>query len=190
MQVPVKVTVDSDTKEFSISIGTPPASALIKKEAKIQKAASNPKTDKVADLKIEQIIKIAKMKEDALLGKSLKHKVREIVGTCQSMGILVEGIEAQETLKAIKEGKFDAEIKAEKTELTSEELKELEEERKRLEAELKERRAEFETQAKVILESMKGKARNVIKTKMVEAGIPSPIIEEMLPEEEKKEPKK
>ena len=37
MQVPVKVTVDTDTKEFTIEIGTPPAAALIKKEAGISK---------------------------------------------------------------------------------------------------------------------------------------------------------
>ena len=49
---------------------------LIKKEAGVDKGASNPKTDKVADLKIEQIIKIAKMKETSLLGKSLKEKVK------------------------------------------------------------------------------------------------------------------
>ena len=32
MQVPVKVIIDTDTKEFEIKIGTPPASGLIKKE--------------------------------------------------------------------------------------------------------------------------------------------------------------
>ena len=80
MQVPVKVIVDSDTKEFTIEIGTPPAAALIKKEAGIAKGASNPLTDRVADLKIEQIIKIAKMKEDALLGANNKSRTKEIVG--------------------------------------------------------------------------------------------------------------
>src|SRR3989339_1282165 len=62
MQVPVKVIVDPATKEFTIEIGTPPASALIKKEAGVEKGSSNPLTEKVADLKIEQLIKIAKTK--------------------------------------------------------------------------------------------------------------------------------
>ena len=90
MQVPVKVIFDTATKTFTIEVGTPPAAALIKKEAGIEKGAGNPLTDKVADLKIEQIIKIAKMKEDSLLGATMKSKVKEIVGTCHSMGILVE----------------------------------------------------------------------------------------------------
>src|SRR3989339_1373774 len=134
MQVPVKVTVDSETKSFTITVGTPPASALIKKEADLKKGSSNPLTDKVADFKIEQIIKIAKMKEDSLLGNNLKSKVKEIMGTCQSMGILVEGLPAHDAIEKVNEGAFDAEIKSGKTELSAAELKQLEEEKKRLAA--------------------------------------------------------
>ena len=90
MQVPVKITVDTDTKAFEISVGTPPASGLLLKEAGIEKGSGKPQTDKVADILIEQIIKVAKMKEDALLGKTLKAKVKEVIGTANSMGILVE----------------------------------------------------------------------------------------------------
>ena len=107
MQVPVKVIVNTDTKEYDIEIGTPPASSLIKKEAGVEKGAANPKTDKVADLKIEQIIKIAKMKETSLLGKGLKEKVKEIIGTCNSAGILVEGVPAFEAMDAVSSGAIE-----------------------------------------------------------------------------------
>ncbi len=190
MQVPVKVIADTTTKTFEITVGTPPTSALIKKESKVETASGNPKTEKVADLKIEQIIKIAKMKEDALLGKTLKERVKEIIGTCQSMGILVEGVDAKDAHSLVMAGKFDEEIRTEKTELSAQELKELEEERKHLEQELKTRRAEFEVKGKAILEEMKGKTRGAMKTRMVEAGIPGSLIEELLPKEEKKEPGK
>jgi large subunit ribosomal protein L11 len=183
MQVPVKVIVDADTKEFDIEIGTPPASALLKKEAGIEKGSGNPKTDKVADVLIEQIIKIAKMKEDNLLGKSLKEKVKEIVGTCNSMGILVEGKPAVETLEDINAGKFEKEIREEKTELTAEEKAKLEEEKKKLAEEMERRRAEFEKIAKEIIASMAGKERGQIKAKLSEAGIPDQLIKELLPEE-------
>lgn len=186
MQVPVKVTVDSETKEFTISVGTPPASALIKQEANIKKGASNPITEKVADLKIEQIIKIAKMKEDALLGKDLKQKIKEIIGTCRSMGILVEGVEAQEAINQVNEGKFDEKIKSGKTELTAEELKELEEERKRLEQDLKEQKAKYLTKANTIVNENKGKDSKFIKKKLEDAKIPAIIINEVLPKDEAK----
>lgn len=183
MQVPVKVIIDTETKEFDIKIGTPPASALIKKEAGIQKGASNPLIEKVADLKIEQIIKIAKMKEDNLLGKDNLARAREIIGTCQSMGILVEGKPAHDTLDDISKGMFVEKIMSGKTELSDAEMKALEEEKKKLQEELEKNRAEFESKAKVILEEMKGKEIRQIRKRMEEEGIPEPVINELAPEE-------
>ncbi len=187
MQVPVKVIVDTDSKLFMIEIGTPPASALIRKEAGVEKGASNPLTEKVADLMIEQIIKIAKMKEDSLLGKDLKAKAKEIIGTCNSMGILVEGMPAREALRAIEQGRFDEEIRLEKTELTAEEKAHLTEERKRLQEEIEKRRAEFEAKAKQILKEMEGQEKKKIRTAMSTAGIPQKIIDELAPPEKKEE---
>lgn len=183
MQVPVKVIVDIATKSFEIRVGTPPASALILKEAGIEKGSGSPSTDKVADVVIEQIIKIAKMKEENLLGNNLKARIKEIIGTCNSMGILVEGKPAKEALKEVNEGIYDKEIAEEKIELTSEEKAKLEEEKKKLAEEIEKRRAEFEKMAKDIIAAMAGKERGAIKAKLVEAGIPTKIIKELLPAE-------
>jgi large subunit ribosomal protein L11 len=181
MQVPVKITADTETKEFTISVGTPPVSALVKKEAGIEKGSGNPLMDKVADLKIEQINKIAKMKEEQLLGIGLKSKVKEVIGTCNSMGILVEGKQASEVIKDINNGAFAEEIAQEKTKLSEAELKELEVEKKKLAEEIEKRREEFLAVAKEIVDSMAGKARGEIKAKLVEAKVPAPIIDELLP---------
>ncbi|MBS3126727.1 50S ribosomal protein L11 [Candidatus Woesearchaeota archaeon] len=185
MQVPVKVTIDTATKQFTIEIGTPPAAALIKKEAGVEKGAGNPITEKVADLMMEQIIKIAKIKEDALLGNNLKSKVKEIIGTCQSMGILVEGMPAQEAMRAIENGTFDDKIKSGKTELTAEEKQHLEQEKKKLQQDLEKRRKEFEVRAKDILKEFEKDPKKARKA-MSEAGIPDKIINELAPAEEKK----
>jgi len=188
MKVPVKVSVDKDTKEYEITIGTPPASALIKKEANVARGAGNPLKDKVADLKIEQVIKIAKMKADALLGKNDVSRVKEICGTCDSMGIKVEGKQARETIRDINNGTFVDKIKAGKTELTADELKLLESERKALEEEMKKKHDIYEAKANDILKKMEGKPRNQIKTAMTEAEIPPGLIEQFLPAEEKAAP--
>ncbi|NQV09531.1 50S ribosomal protein L11 [Candidatus Woesearchaeota archaeon] len=184
MQVPVKVIIDTDTKEYTIEVGTPPASSLILKEANIEKGSGNPLQDKVADLKIEQIIKISKMKEDALLGKTLKDKVKEVIGTCNSMGVMVEGVSGKDAIGLVNEGKFDKPIAEEKTELSAEELKDQEEERKKLAEEMENRKEEFITTAKGIISANQGKERAMIKAKLVEAGIPAMIIDELLPTEE------
>jgi len=181
MQVPVKIKVETDDKSFEIEVGTPPTSALILKEAAVEKGSGNPLEDKIADLKIPQIIKIAKMKEDGLMGKTLKEKVKEIIGSCNSMGVLVEGKQASEVIKDVNSGTFDKEIAEEKTELTAQELKELEVERKKLAAEVEKRRAVHLETAKKIIDSMPGKARGEIKVKLVEVGIPTLLINELLP---------
>lgn len=190
MQVPVKVTVDTETKQYSIELGTPPVSALIRKEAGVDKGASNPLAEKVGDLRIEQVIKIAKMKEDALLGKSTKERIKEVIGTCNSMGIMVEGKPAKEVINDINNGSFAEEIAKEKTDLTEQELKEIEEERKKLAAETERRRGEMIAKAKEILAKHEGKDSLYIKRKMIEQGIPAPIIKEVMPEEEKEEGEK
>jgi large subunit ribosomal protein L11 len=187
MQVPVKIIVNDD-KTFEITVGTPPASALIKKEAGVDKGSGNPRMDHIADLKIEQIIKIAKMKEDGLLGKDMFMRVKEVIGTCNSMGVMVEGKHAQDVLRDIEAGAFKEKIESEKTELTDEELKKLEAERKALQAEVEKRREEFTTAAKKIIEQMSNKPRSQIKAKLVEAKIPAMLIEELLPAEKSAKP--
>jgi large subunit ribosomal protein L11 len=183
MQVPVKVIIDTITKDYEIEVGTPPASSLIKEEAKIKSGSGHPKSQKVADLKIEQIIKIAKMKEGNLLGKDNKNKVLEIVGTCQSMGIMVEGMDAPKAIEAIKKGKFDKEIKSGKTELTQEEIKELEEEKKRFAQEMKEKHDEHVKKAKEIIAQMQGEENRIIRKALHEANIFEEVINELAPEE-------
>lgn len=182
MQVPIKIIVDED-KSFTITVGTPPVSALIKKEAGIERGSGNPLQDKVADLKIEQIIKIAKMKEDSLLGKDPFARVKEVIGTCNSMGVMVEGKQASAVITDINAGSFKEEIESGKTEISAEALKALEEERRKLAEEVVRRREEFLAKAKAILASMEGKTKGEIKAKLHEAKIPEIIIKEVMPQD-------
>lgn len=186
MQVPVTVAVDAKTKEYTITIGTPPASALIKKEAKVDKGSGKPHVDFVADLKIEQLIKIAKMKEDSLTGKTLKEKVKEIVGTCRAMGVKIEEVEAAEAIKQINEGKFDKEIAEEKTEISAEELKEIESERARMQKDLEAKRTQYETAAKGIIKENEGKPSDQIRKALENAKIPEEIINKLAPKADAK----
>ena len=108
MKVPVKIIIDTKTKDFEIEVGTPPAASLILNEIGAEKGSGAPSTHKIGNLTIDQAIKIAKMKYDNLLGKELKQKTKEIIGTCVTMGVTVEGKKPQETQKAIDEGEYDS----------------------------------------------------------------------------------
>ena len=107
MKVPVKIIVDVGTKEFEITVGTPPTTALIKDELKIEKGSQEPGSEEVADLKVEQALKIARMKFDALLSNDYKNAAKEVIGTCVSMGITVEGKDPRDVQQEIDQGKYD-----------------------------------------------------------------------------------
>jgi large subunit ribosomal protein L11 len=107
MKVPVKVIVDPDTKAFEVTVGTPTTSALIVSELKIEKGSGTPSTQKVGNLSIEQVVRIAKMKRPELLAKDLKKAAKEILGACISMGVTAEGKDPREVQKEIEQGKHD-----------------------------------------------------------------------------------
>jgi large subunit ribosomal protein L11 len=106
MKVPVKVIVDEKTKEFEITVGTPPTSALILKELGIEKGGQT-SGESPGNMTIEQVIKVAESKGDTLSGRQLKDKALEVVGTCVSMVITVEDLPAKEFAKLIKDGTYD-----------------------------------------------------------------------------------
>jgi large subunit ribosomal protein L11 len=107
MKVPVKVAVDIEDKTFEVTVGTPTASALIVSELKIEKGSGTPNTQKVGDLSMEQVVRIAKMKRPELLALNLKGATKELLGTCVSIGVTVEGKDPREVQVEIDEGNFE-----------------------------------------------------------------------------------
>jgi len=113
MKVPVKISVDTETKEFEVNVGTPTASALIVSELRIEKGSKAPKTEKVGNLSMEQVLRIAKVKRAELLSKNLKAAVKEVLGSCVSMGVTVENKDPREVQQEIDQGKHDELLKKE-----------------------------------------------------------------------------
>jgi large subunit ribosomal protein L11 len=105
LSVPVKLIVHDD-RSFDIEVGIPPATALIKKELGISKGSSKTGSETVGNLTIEQVKAIAKMKVSEVLSYDLKNAVKEVLGTCLSMGVTVEGKNPKEVQKEIDEGKI------------------------------------------------------------------------------------
>ncbi len=107
MKVPVRVIVDLETKAFEVEIGTPTTSALIVKELGIEKGSGNPKAEKAGNLTVEQVVKIAKMKLPGSYALSDNSAAKEVLGSCISMGITVDGRDPREIQKEISDGKWD-----------------------------------------------------------------------------------
>jgi len=111
MRVPIKVEVDQETKQFIVTVGTPTTSALIAKEAGIPKGSAKPKTEFAGDIPFEKILGIAQSKISGSYAKTLRSAVKEVVGSCVSMGVKVEGTDPREFMKQIEEGKWDGRLK-------------------------------------------------------------------------------
>ena len=107
IKVPVKVIVDVETKDFEIEVGTPPTVSLIVKELGIEKGSGKPNVEKVGNLTVKQVKKIAKVRMDKSYAKTLKAAAKEVLGVCVSMGVTVDGKEPKEVQKEIDAGVYD-----------------------------------------------------------------------------------
>jgi len=125
MKVPVEIDVDPTTKEFTITVSSPPVSELIKKQLSIKKGSAEPGKVYVGNLAIEEIISVAKTKMPDMLAKDLKAAVKLVLGSCVALGTFVESKNAKEVEAEIEEGKYDLEISQEKTDVSQEKKTEL-----------------------------------------------------------------
>ena len=108
--IPVDVIIDTDTKEFMVKVGMLSTFALITQTLNISKGSSTPNTDYVGNLSIDQVIDISRKKRNGLFSSTLKSAVKEIIGSCQSMGITIEDQHAKVMQDRISAGEFDTKI--------------------------------------------------------------------------------
>ncbi len=127
LKVPVELEVDPATKEVEVKVFSPPVSELLKKELGIEKGSGAQKKVTMYNASIEQIISVASTKLPNMLSKNLKAAVKTVVGTCGTLGVLVENKIPSEFEKDIDEGKYDHEIKSVSKKTSPEKRKKLDE---------------------------------------------------------------
>ncbi|MEE9174245.1 MAG: 50S ribosomal protein L11 [Thermoplasmata archaeon] len=111
MKVPVRILVDPIGGTFDLEVGTPTTSALLLKAAGLEKGSGNPRTEKVGNLSLGQVVEVARMKADETLGADLKGKTLEVLGSCVSLGVTVEDKEPHDIQVEVKEGLHDGRFK-------------------------------------------------------------------------------
>ena len=87
--VPVVLTVFED-RSFTFELKTPPAAALLRQAAGIEKGSGNPKAEKVATVPEAKIREIAEQKMRDLNASDIDGAMRIVAGTARSMGILID----------------------------------------------------------------------------------------------------
>lgn len=87
--VPAQITIYED-RSFTFILKTPPASALLKKAAGVEKGAADPLKGKVGKVTKAQVREIAERKMQDLNATDVEQAMKVIEGTARSMGITVE----------------------------------------------------------------------------------------------------
>jgi len=87
--IPVEITIFED-RSFSFILKTPPAPALIRAAAGLEKGAATAGREKVGSITRAQAEEIAKTKMPDLNANDLEAAVLQIAGTARSMGIEVK----------------------------------------------------------------------------------------------------
>ncbi|MEM9543505.1 MAG: 50S ribosomal protein L11 [Cyanobacteria bacterium P01_E01_bin.42] len=88
MIIPVEISVYED-RSFTFVLKTPPASVLIKKEAGIEKGASQPNKENVGSITREQLQKIAEVKMPDLNANDIDAAMKIVAGTARNMGVSI-----------------------------------------------------------------------------------------------------
>ncbi len=127
IKIPVKLEVNIETKDVNITVGSPPTHELIKKELGLEKGSSMPNKEKIANVGVEHVIKVAQMKREGMYVNSLKAAVKTIAGSMNSAGILIEGMTSDQFNNELEAGKFDRELHAVSTDVSAEKKKHLQE---------------------------------------------------------------
>ncbi|MCI4339323.1 MAG: 50S ribosomal protein L11 [Thermoplasmata archaeon] len=99
MRVPVVVKVNPATRAFTLVVGRPPVAALLLKEAGKEKGSGKAKTEVVGDVSLDAVKRIAEAKGDDMHGRSVEEKMNQVIGTCVSLGLTVDGEDPRALLK-------------------------------------------------------------------------------------------
>ena len=88
--IPVEISIFED-RTFSFVLKTPPAAALLRQAAGIDKGASTAGREQVATVTDAQVTEIATIKLPDLNTADLESAKKQVAGTARSMGIAVAG---------------------------------------------------------------------------------------------------
>jgi large subunit ribosomal protein L11 len=87
--IPVEITVYQD-RSFTFITKTPPAAALLKKAAGIDKGAANPLKEKPGSITSDQLRDLATLKMPDLNANDVESAMKILAGTARSMGIEIK----------------------------------------------------------------------------------------------------
>lgn len=125
MTVPISLDVNTKTKNYTIQVLSPSVSALIKKELGIDTGSGASKKNVAGNIAFEQVVSVTKVKHSNMLSKEFISALKSVIGSCLSLGVLIDSKDPKKVLEEIENGGYSNEIKNKISEVSSEKKKEL-----------------------------------------------------------------
>jgi len=88
--IPVEISIFED-RSFTFITKTPPAAALLRQAARVEKGSGEPNKEKVGSVTRAQVKEIAEIKMPDLNAIDIEGAMKVVEGTARSMGIVVVG---------------------------------------------------------------------------------------------------
>jgi large subunit ribosomal protein L11 len=88
--IPVEISIYED-RSFTFITKTPPAAALLRQAARVEKGSGEPNKEKVGSVTRAQVKEIAEIKMPDLNAIDIDGAMKVVEGTARSMGIVIEG---------------------------------------------------------------------------------------------------
>ncbi len=88
--IPVEISIFED-RSFTFITKTPPAAALLRQAARVDKGSGEPNKEMVGSVTRAQVKEIAEIKMPDLNSIDIEGAMKVVEGTARSMGIVVEG---------------------------------------------------------------------------------------------------
>ncbi len=88
--IPVEISIYED-RTFDFVMKTPPAAALLRQAARVEKGSGEPNKEKVGSVTRAQVKEIAEIKMPDLNAIDIEGAMKVVEGTARSMGIVVAG---------------------------------------------------------------------------------------------------
>ena len=88
--IPVEISI-FENRSFTFITKTPPAAALLRQAARVDKGSGEPNKEMVGSVTRAQVKEIAEIKMPDLNSNDIEGAMKVVEGTARSMGIVVEG---------------------------------------------------------------------------------------------------
>ncbi|OYT25369.1 MAG: 50S ribosomal protein L11 [Thermoprotei archaeon ex4572_64] len=102
--VSVELEVDLDTKEIDIKLELPAISELILRAIGREEGSHKSINEIIGDLDLEKLAEITYIKWDELKCRNFKAALKQVVSTCRSVGVTINGKDPREVIKEIDNG--------------------------------------------------------------------------------------